>query len=244
MATYQPGIPTGSVPLDQDYLNLQGNFQQLDTAFGYDHTPFSDTSGIFPPGKYGMHKAIHMLPVSTVATNPPNNQPINGYSATSIAHQIFSAQINDGINTDTALFSLTANGLLQQLTRNLLPKALQNGYTFLPGGLILQWGVIQGTHGSGKVFQGGDTSGVGSVPAFTYTGAGNINFPSAVYAVWTTLFYSSSPSLASGTSGTVSILNSNGTPTAGLTFPLTGFIWQYTGNSNSYTYFMWFALGS
>ena len=228
---FQPGVPTGSVPLDQDYLNLQGNNQQLDVSFGVDHTPFSDTSGIPPGGITGMHKAIHLIPQAPPAA-------LTGYG------QLFDTTVNDGINTDQELFFLTGNGLLQQLTRNFQPVLLQNGYTFLPGGLILQWGVIQGTHGSSKSFSSGDTSGVTSgVPAFTYVGAGNINFPNNVFSVWTTLF-STVGALASSTSGTVAILNSNGTPTAGLTFPLTGFQWQYTGNSNSYTYFMWFALGN
>lgn len=42
MSMYQPGIPTGTVQLDEDYLNIQHNFTQLDTSFGIDHYKFSD----------------------------------------------------------------------------------------------------------------------------------------------------------------------------------------------------------
>jgi len=135
--TYNPGVPTGSIPLNQDYLNLQANFTQINSQFLIDHVPLTSTSGI-PPNGY--HKAIHLVPVSTTASNPPNNQPINGYTATPGYGQIFDATINDGINTDQALFFLTGANRLMQLTRNFVPVASANGYTYLAGGLILQWG--------------------------------------------------------------------------------------------------------
>jgi hypothetical protein len=153
MPTYQPGIPTGAIQLDQDYLNLQGNFQQLNIAYGLDHVPFSDTSGLTPTpnGISGMHKQLHMIPISTIASHPPKNQPINGYVATSGIGQLLSAQINDDINTDEALFWLTGGNRLIQLTRNFVPSVTltpstnpgditANGATMLPGGLILNYG--------------------------------------------------------------------------------------------------------
>jgi hypothetical protein len=136
--SYQPGVPTGSVPLNQDYLNLQTNFSQINTQFLVDHVPLTSTSGT-PPNGY--HTAVHLVPVSTTASNPPNNQPINGYTATTGYGQVLNAQINDGINTDEALFFLSGGNRLMQLTRNFVPVAATNGYTFLPGGLILQWGI-------------------------------------------------------------------------------------------------------
>ncbi len=140
MPTYQPNIPTGSVPLNQDYLNLQGNFQQLDIAYNRDHVPFSDTSGVTGTGISGMHKTMHMIPVSTIASHGPKNQPINGYTATSGAGQLLSAQINDDIATDEAFYWLTGGNRLIQMTRNFVPTALANGATMLPGGLILNYG--------------------------------------------------------------------------------------------------------
>ena len=135
--TYQPLIPTGSVPLNQDYVNLKNNFNQINTQFNVDHVPLTSVSGN-PPNGY--HEAIHLVPVSTTTSNPPDNQPINGYTGTSGFGQLFNAQINDDINPDEALYFLTGGGRLMQLTRNFLPIAEANGCTFLAGGLILQWG--------------------------------------------------------------------------------------------------------
>ena len=111
MSTYQPNIPTGTVDLDIDYANLQGNFQQLDTQFGVDHIPFSNSSGTPPTGINGYHQYVHFNPFSTTTTNPPNNYPVvpgtNAPSATAGFGQLFSTQSNDGINTDEILWYLS-----------------------------------------------------------------------------------------------------------------------------------------
>jgi hypothetical protein len=113
--TYQPGIPTGSVPLNQDYLNIQNNFTQLNTQWQVDHVPLTSTSGS-PPNGY--HKSIHFVPQST-----PSN--VAGYS------QLWSNTQNDGINTDQTLFYQTGTGNRNiQLTRNIAPKAASNGYSY------------------------------------------------------------------------------------------------------------------
>lgn len=168
MPTYQPNIPTGTVDLDKDYLNLQGNFQQLNIAYGVDHVPFSDTSGTFPSGITGIHQSVHLNPVSTTTTNPPNNQPVVAPATTAGFGQVFSSEINDGINVDTALYFLTGGGRLQQLTRNFAPVAAQNGYTFLPGGFILQWAQFTVATGSGTR---------------NFATAGNIAFPNNCFIV-------------------------------------------------------------
>ncbi len=144
--TYQPGIPTGSVPLNQDYVNLQTNFGQLNTQFLVDHVPLTSTSGT-PPNGY--HTKIHMVPPSTPSSNPPSNYPPNGYTATAGYGQVFAPTTNDGINTDQTLFFLTGGNRLLQLTRNFVPVASANGYTFLPGGLILQWGTVTAAFSGG-----------------------------------------------------------------------------------------------
>lgn len=70
MSTFQPNIPTGSVNLDQDYLNLQGNNQQLDTSFGTNHYKFSDGSSA-PNGtpNNGKHTTIQS-PLLSPAVHP------------------------------------------------------------------------------------------------------------------------------------------------------------------------------
>jgi hypothetical protein len=163
--TYQPGIPTGSVPLNQDYLNLQANFTQINSQFQVDHVPLTSTSGS-PPNGY--HTVVHLVPFSTTASNPPNNQPVVSPTTTGGIGQLFSSQINDGINNDEAFYFQTGGGRILQMTRNFSPKNATNGYTFLPGGLIMQWGIVAGS----------------SSATITVTFAtSNIAFPTACYNV-------------------------------------------------------------
>lgn len=136
---YQPGVPTGSVPLNQDYKNLQGNFGALNTAFNTDHVPLTTTAGT-PP--YGYHTAIHLVPQSPIPT------AMAGYG------ELYTQTLNDGINTGQQLWYQFITGtpvtINYPLTRNIQPVANFSGFTFLPGGMIMQWG--QGTSGAPITF--------------------------------------------------------------------------------------------
>jgi hypothetical protein len=67
MPVYQPGIPTGTVNLDVDYQNLQGNFEQANIVYGGDHYPFDNAS----PNQ-GRHNLVTTPPV---VNNPPDGLP-------------------------------------------------------------------------------------------------------------------------------------------------------------------------
>jgi hypothetical protein len=198
--TYQPNIPSGTVDLNQDYLNLLGNFQQLDTTFGIDHTLFSNNTA-----QNGYHTVIHMIPpLSTPRATP-------GYG------ELYNTVTNDGINTDTQLFFQTGMGFNVPLTRNFQPALFTGGNTFLPGGIILQWGQIISAFG-------------------TNTGTATFSrpFPTKLFNVQITM---------TGTSGSPNLVQfvsqiSDVTPI------VTGFNWQFTGGStSSYTGFYWTAIG-
>ncbi len=215
MSTYQPNIPTGTVNLDVDYQNIQANFQQLDTSFGVDHVTFSNQTA-----QNGYHKSIHFNPVSTIATDPPNNQPVHRPPLTGGFGQLFSAQINDGINADEALYFLTGGNRLMQLTRNFQPVAGVggSGQTFLPGGLIIQWGQVNS-----------------SLPIFQTVNfaTNNMNFPNNCFAVFTQIYGTGTP--PSGP-GTIEIRKSS--------VSNTGFQWAMVTSSNQYTGFYWIAIGN
>jgi hypothetical protein len=151
---YQPNVPTGTVPLNQDYANLQGNFSSLDSQWKVDHVPLTNTSGVPPAGDNGYHTFVHFVPFSTPSSVPPSTQPVvpgvSGPSATPGFGQLFGVTVADGQNTDSSLYYLSSGGRLTQLTRNIQPLAASPGYTFLPGGLIFQWGVTVSS-GTGNI---------------------------------------------------------------------------------------------
>jgi len=213
MSSYQPNIPTGFVDLDLDYQSLQGNFQQLDTTFGIDHTLFSNNTA-----QNGYHTNIHMIPHSTTVTNPPNNQPVAAPSAVAGYGQLFDATINDGINTDQALYFLTGGNRLTQLTSNFQPVSSNNGYTYLPGGLILQWGFV--------------TSTASTYQTLNFS-TNNINFPNNCFIIFTQPYGSGT---VPGSQATVEIRKS--------TISKTLFEWVFVTNSGEYTGFFWVAIGN
>ena len=202
-SSYQPGVPTGLVFLDQDYANIQQNFQALDTYFGVDHTPYSIDTLTDPSG---YHQAIHLVPVSTTTTNAPNNQPINGYTATPGFGQVFTAQINDGISVDEALYYLSGGGKLVQMTRNFTPTLATKGATMLPGGLIMNWGTA--------------TSSSSGNSSTTFAE----DFPGTVYSIQCTVRENNTQT----TSVKVTTLTGTG--------PFTGFSAQTSRNSITYSW--------
>lgn len=215
MAKYEPGIPTGTVNLNEDYKNIQNNFSQLDTTFGIDHLPFSSTSS-----KLGYHRVIHSVPFSTTVTNPPNNYPPVAPTTVPDVGQIFTAIVNDGFNTDSALFYRTASSAVMQLTSNKQPHAGNNGYTFIPGGLLVQWGQI--------------TNVTDVFTQLTFS-TNNIAFPNHCYAIFTQPY------------GTNVVPSNEEQCTIQIDFSSInnlGFKWVTQTNSGRYTGFFWIAIGN
>ncbi len=218
MSTYNPLVPTGTIPLNLDYKNLQKNFNQMDITYGVDHVPLTDTTN-----KNGYHKTIHSVPFSTAGVAPANatNQPVVSPTTVPSIGQIFTAIINDGFNTDTALYLKTGGGRTLQLTTNKTPVAANNGYTFLPGGVFIQWGQIT------------DVTSTPYQPLLFATA--NVDFANNCFAVFAQCYGNGTPP-SSHEQATISIDKS--------TVSKTGFEWTYETNSGTYTGFYWVAIGN
>jgi len=126
--TYTPGYPPDGSSLGQTKSTIRNNLDGTFETLGIDHINNNGLPGSQPAG---YHNVIHVVPQGS------NPAPITGYG------QLYSKTINS-FTTDQALFWETGNGLIQQLTTNLTPATVSvtNGYTFLPGGIILQWGEV------------------------------------------------------------------------------------------------------
>ncbi len=199
-------------------MNLQGNFQQLDIAYGFDHVPFSNTSGLPPSGQSGLHKVIHALANSVTSGADPLNYPITPPTPVALTGELFTTESNDGFGVDEILWYQTAAGKLSQLTSNIQPLASTNGYTYIAGGLIVQWGQITST---ASTFQ-----------TLTFS-TNNKAFPNNCFAVFTQPYGSNTPA---SSQATVDIRKS--------TLSKTSFDWAFVTNSGQYTGFFWVAIGN
>ncbi len=212
--TYQSGIPTGNVKFSVDYQNIQGNFSVLDTSYGINHFAFSDSSS-----KKGKHKFVDMPTLNTPVTDTtPPSSLVSGDGAIYTSRPGISTELfyaNDGTG---AAFKLT-NVSAAVAAGNFSKFGTNPGWTFLPGGLILQWGSVTST---ANTFQ-----------TLTFSLAGNIEFPNNCFSVFTQPFGSGS---VPGGGATIEIRKS--------TLSKTLFNWVYVTGSGQYEGFFWVAIGN
>lgn len=162
--TYTPGYPPDGSSLGQTKVvirnNLDGTFQTL----GVDHVNNNGVPGANPAG---YHTVIHQV---TQSGDPVTIAGVN---------QVYSKVVSG----DTALFNKTGNGVVTQLTTpnagagfggNIInyQPGFTGGWTFLPGGLIMQYGLATTPPGDTIVpFPISFTSGVYSVVPVGQTNA-------------------------------------------------------------------------
>ena len=132
MTMYQPNIPTGSVPLNEDYKNLQDNFTQINTTYNTDHVPLTTAS------QNGYHTVIHLVKQSSDPAGITNT------------FSLYEKSTSDGFATKQQLFAISGTSPPYPLTRNFVPSVTSGGKgaTFLPGGFVLEWGSVAGPFAS------------------------------------------------------------------------------------------------
>ena len=194
--SYTTGVPNPPNNPSTDVGPMQINTNSINSILNVDHFGFNNTLG-------GWHKIIH-LPAQTVDPAPVT-VPAN-------AGQLYTKTISG----DLELFYESSGGVISQLTAaGITPTPGTNGYSYIPGGILLQWGVLNTTF----------PSNVGTVTFAT----ANIAFPNNCFNVQMTM---------KGTSGTANLTQITG-------ISKTAFNWQFTGGSStSFTGFYWYAVGN
>lgn len=201
--TYTLGYPPDGSSLGQTKATIRNNLDGTFETLGIDHINNNGQPGSQPAG---YHNVIHMVPQGS------DPAAVTGYG------QLYSKTIVSDVTTDQALFWETGGGLIQQLTVNLTPSASTNGYTYLPGGLILQWGSAASTSSS--------------TPNCTVVFAtANIKFPNACFNVQCTVNQTST------NRNSVVVFSKSNTQ-----FQATGI--DSSGNAASGIVFYWVAIGN
>jgi len=197
--TYNSGYPQDGSSLGQSKAQIRANIDGTYQTLAIDHIDNNGNPGAKPAG---YHKVIHIVPQGS------NPGAVAGYG------QLFSKTVTSVIS-DTALFWETGTGLVSQLTMNITPQASTNGYTYLPGGILFQWGTVAGSSSS-------------SIAVLFATS--NINFPTACFNV--NIIPMRAASSPGSDFGTVIVSKSN----TGFTFgnlgghTMTGWLWTAIGN--------------
>ncbi len=121
--SFTQGYPPDGSSLGQTKATIRNNLDGTFQTLAVDHIDNNGNPGAKPAG---YHNVTHWVPQGS------DPVAIAGYG------QLYSKTITP-IVSDEALFWETGTGLVQQLTVNLTPSATTNGYSFIAGGLILQW---------------------------------------------------------------------------------------------------------
>lgn len=127
--TYINNIPAASHNPSVDQPDMQVNTNSTDSLIEVDHYSFNDNNG-------GLHKQSTYVN-QTAPTTAPGQFAL--YSKTDGAAKSLLFSIRDGnAATETQLNSTLINA----------PNTTFNGFSYLPGGLLIQWGVFSMTSSS------------------------------------------------------------------------------------------------
>jgi len=139
---FNPNIPQPNDLLTDSQGDLLANNQQLDTSFGINHYAFSDLTA-----NNGKHKYVQM-PVQSA--DPPLSAGVGVLWTLADANGNSQLVYDQDLNGAMRRMQLTAGTLAG--TNNLtFGENSTNGWTFLPGNLLLQYGSVSSPGGSGTV---------------------------------------------------------------------------------------------
>ena len=194
-------VPVASQSTASSQSLIQANFITIDTAFSVNHVPYNDGSG-----NQGKHAFIQ-FPVQTTAPMPSagdislyNLLPVSPFPLT-------------GVNE---LFIVKANGTT--ITPMTASNQAATGWTYLPSGVLMKWGVTS-TISSGEPF------------AYTFPTSSAIPVFNNVFTVMLTTSDSNPPF-----SGAVAVQTSS--------IATTGFSVIYNGTAASTTVVNYLAIGN
>lgn len=191
---YTPGIPLGTNIPAQSAPLFAANFSYINSMLSRDHSMTLNSANV----NDGTHKQVTLT-----------NQSAPGFTG---GNGALYAALRLGNSWPVWQNALGSTFLTTGPT-----SAGSNGFTYLTGGILLQWGQIVTGSTSGTV---------------TFSAA-NVAFPTACFAVFAVPFY---------TGGVPSSAGNITTNTA--TLSATKFDWKLATASGTYTGFYWLAIGN
>jgi len=131
--TYNPAIPGPNDTLSQSQAQIQTNFSQADTIFDLNHVTYDNIS----VASRGKHRRVDLIQVA--APGSIANEAVVYQKAVTGIPNIFMQR--------------NGNATEIQMTRPENPVLNNTGSTFLPGGILMNWGSVVGSPtGAAAVF--------------------------------------------------------------------------------------------
>lgn len=209
--TYNNNVPNPPNSPKVDVPQMNTNTMSISALITQDHFGFNNNAG-------GFHKQVHLNDQSAPGLNGPDS------SSDGVLYS------NTGTDGNSWPFWQNLLGSIQLGGQNFIGA---NGYITLPSRgsqpLIVQWGIVNGTHGPNNLFNALDSNTV------TFATA-NIAFPNNCFVVLANGNWKS----AAGSAPTSNFnLLVDQTTLSNLKFD-----WIVNTNSNKYSSFFWVAIGN
>ena len=113
-------VPQAPQNLAQTQNAILTNFSTIDAAFSVNHVPYGAVGA-------GQHNLVDM--------------PVQGSAPTIASGDIGLYNLNNAVTTNNELYIINAAGTAIPMTASASANAGQNGWTYLPSGLLMLWGV-------------------------------------------------------------------------------------------------------
>jgi len=146
--TYNLNIPNPPNSPSSDVPNMQTNTNSINTLVNVDHYTFSSASP-----SAGTHKKVSLANISNPGVPVGSNGVFFSKLATSSwpfwqnANSVYQ-MMGANANADAATASFSGFGAFGTVTANYAQSA---GWTFLPGGMLLQYGSVTSTLGTPQI---------------------------------------------------------------------------------------------
>ncbi len=144
---YKANIPQPTDLLDASQVDILGNFQSANTSQSINHYPFDDGTT-----KNGKHKFVEMPVLAVLPTNIANEGSLYTKTISAVSELFYTP--------DTSLneyqMTRTINAKFSNFSTNLaygsppVGFTQTGGWTFLPGGMLLQYGTYSNTGALGS----------------------------------------------------------------------------------------------
>jgi len=130
--SFNLNVPQSGQEIKNTTSAINTNFNVANTDFGIDHVDF--TNPAFPGGNGGLHNKVSLLqqsgdPAAASNTNIVYTKSVTYANAAGTFNEVFMRRSTQDASTIVQLTTAPGN-----------PNTSSTGNTFLPGGLILQWG--------------------------------------------------------------------------------------------------------
>lgn len=133
MSVYNNSIPNATDFLSDSQQDIRNNFQQLDTSFGLNHFLFSDTTA-----SNGKHKYIEMVNEAALPAGLADEEGTIYTKKVSTESELFYTP--DDTNNEYRMTRTDDDAtIFSRFATNAGP--VSSGWTFLPGGMLLQYGL-------------------------------------------------------------------------------------------------------